>query len=151
MSLSTYNLLLLVLFIVTLYGFDDGKMNGNSSIIKCQPCNRIKCVDVQLTCKGEKTKGVCGCCEKCAKVLGENCGGVYYYLGKCSSGLYCRPLMKKRYRIRKKWPEIGRCVRLVKKSKRQSDEPFRHTRQCHPKCSPDYCRKRPRAICSAAG
>ncbi|CAD5121785.1 DgyrCDS10262 [Dimorphilus gyrociliatus] len=150
MNASAYNL---ALFIFVLLCFEVKQhvqqLYVKSSVVKCQPCNRVKCAEVNLSCKGERTKGICGCCDKCAKVIGENCGGVYYYLGKCNQGLYCKPLIKKKNRLRKKWPEKGRCVRFITKSRRQLDEPFKDTHQCHPKCSPEYCRKRPRAICSA--
>ncbi|CAD5118232.1 DgyrCDS6953 [Dimorphilus gyrociliatus] len=109
----------------------------------------MKCMERKLTCRGGKVKGICGCCDKCAKVLNENCGGVYYYLGKCDKDLVCKPLIKTRRR--KLWPGKGRCVRKVKRERKQSDEPGNDSQQCRPKCSPEFCRKRPRAICSATG
>ena len=34
-------------------------------------------------------KGVCGCCDVCNKVLGEECGGTFNTAGRCDEGLYC--------------------------------------------------------------
>ena len=36
-------------------------------------------------------KDACRCCEVCAKVKGEICGGPWNYLGKCDKGLKCLP------------------------------------------------------------
>lgn len=33
----------------------------------------------------------CRCCDVCAKVMGELCGGPWNYLGKCDKGLKCLP------------------------------------------------------------
>ena len=35
---------------------------------------------------GQLTKDQCGCCDVCAKAVGESCG---YYNGRCGDGLYC--------------------------------------------------------------
>lgn len=33
--------------------------------------------------------GMCGCCDVCAKQLGEDCGGLYGMIGTCDKGLDC--------------------------------------------------------------
>ena len=38
---------------------------------------------------GELTKGVCRCCDECAKAEGEECGGLWGWLGTCAKDLYC--------------------------------------------------------------
>lgn len=121
----------------------------NQSSLKCVPCSKMKCMERKLNCKGGIVKGICGCCDKCAKVLDENCGGIYNYLGKCDKDLFCKPLIKSNRRRPR--PAKGRCVRKINSERRLSDEPRQDFQQCRPKCSPEFCKKRPRAICSATG
>lgn len=40
---------------------------------------------------GGLVKDPCRCCDVCAKVMGELCGGPWNYLGKCDKGLKCLP------------------------------------------------------------
>ncbi|CAK9293388.1 unnamed protein product [Gordionus sp. m RMFG-2023] len=41
-------------------------------------------------CKGDMVKDACGCCDVCAKVLNETCGGPWWVGGRCSKGLICK-------------------------------------------------------------
>ena len=49
---------------------------------KCRP-------EDQLNCKGGLAFGVCGCCKECAKIIGEECGGLWGMAGICDDGLAC--------------------------------------------------------------
>lgn len=41
------------------------------------------------TCSYGLTKAPCGCCDECAKGLGEDCGGEWGFSGRCAEGLEC--------------------------------------------------------------
>lgn len=121
--------------------------------MNCPPCEKIHCTPKsasKLECRGGITTGVCGCCPVCARVEDERCGGYYNYLGKCDAGLYCEPGVKrKKHRRRvvsqRKEPE-GVCKKVPVQVK---DQPPEHRSTCRRKCTPEYCAKRPNAICSA--
>ena len=49
----------------------------------CSPLSPGECVS------GELVKGVCGCCDECAKAEGEECGGMWGLAGSCAHNLYC--------------------------------------------------------------
>jgi len=49
----------------------------------CMPVSPSECLS------GELTKGVCGCCDECAKAEGEECGGLWGLAGTCAKNLYC--------------------------------------------------------------
>ncbi|XP_012935657.1 insulin-like growth factor-binding protein 2 isoform X2 [Aplysia californica] len=122
---------------------------------KCPPCNKIHCSPrraSKLQCKGGITTGVCGCCPACAKVEGESCGGDYAYRGKCDRGLYCVPSSTTAYISRvhtlQKEP-VGVCKKMSKKQARQHQSDAAFVEFCRPKCTASFCRKHPRAICSA--
>lgn len=56
---------------------------------KCRDCSKpFKCEPVE-GCKGGIVKNRCTCCNVCAKVEGESCGGKWDFRGKCSVGLKC--------------------------------------------------------------
>ena len=60
--------------------------------LSCFPCNMLEdeCIPVdQLDCKGGLAWGVCGCCQLCAKTIGEACGGPWGLDGTCDDGLTC--------------------------------------------------------------
>lgn len=47
---------------------------------------------IMLSCSfvlGGIVKDICGCCDVCAKVLGERCGGPFYRGRTCDEGLKC--------------------------------------------------------------
>lgn len=56
--------------------------------LQCKPCAIYDCVK-QINCKGGKLRGACNCCDICAKVEGEICGGKFYRFGHCDKGLSC--------------------------------------------------------------
>jgi len=56
--------------------------------LSCTPCNEAKC-GPKPSCKGGYTKDVCGCCDVCAKVEGEHCGGYWFHFGRCDVSLKC--------------------------------------------------------------
>ena len=67
---------------------------GASLDLQCPSCEKIHCTprrSRRLKCKGGITRGICNCCPVCAKTDGESCGGAWQYLGKCDSGLHCKP------------------------------------------------------------
>ncbi|KAF8794867.1 Cysteine-rich motor neuron 1 protein like [Argiope bruennichi] len=119
--------------------------------LHCPPCEQIHCFKNKrrrLHCKGGWTLGICGCCKVCAKVEGEECGGQHKYLGKCDEGLVCEPQeprvisfihngIKTVYKVEK-----GIC-------RKGFTQPYEFQDICKPKCSPAFCMKNPRGICSA--
>ena len=50
----------------------------------CSPCPATK-----MACEGGRVSDFCGCCDVCAKVVGEECGGPYDMMGRCDEGLRC--------------------------------------------------------------
>jgi hypothetical protein len=60
--------------------------------LSCMPCGKWTCPpENKLNCTGGLTLGICGCCNVCAKVEGEKCGGLWNMLGTCDDGLTCVP------------------------------------------------------------
>jgi hypothetical protein len=58
--------------------------------LSCLSCEEVTCTPAnELKCKGGLTRGICGCCDVCAKVGGEKCGGLWNMHGTCDSGLRC--------------------------------------------------------------
>ena len=51
----------------------------------CEPCTPVE----QLECKGGTVSDMCGCCDVCAKIAGESCGGPDDLMGRCDVGLRC--------------------------------------------------------------
>ncbi|KAH3836972.1 uncharacterized protein LOC127880299 [Dreissena polymorpha] len=117
----------------------------------CPTCDKIHCVPKtasKLDCKGGVTTGVCDCCPTCARVEGERCGGVYNYLGKCDKGLYCESMdLRKKSRTQKNNNDPEGVCKLV--PVQVKDQPSEARPSCRPKCTPEFCTKHPRAICSA--
>jgi len=61
-----------------------------SDALSCHECDRDNCEKPwDLRCKGGLVKDVCGCCDVCGKVEGEECGGLFYLKGDCDEGLTC--------------------------------------------------------------
>lgn len=58
------------------------------AILQCKPCAIYNC-EKQTRCNGGKLRDACNCCDVCAKVEGEICGGKLYKLGRCDKGLSC--------------------------------------------------------------
>ena len=59
--------------------------------LSCLPCEKLSCTPVrELNCKGGVTSGTCGCCDACAKIKDEACGGLWNAHGKCDKGLICQ-------------------------------------------------------------
>ncbi|KAK3605640.1 hypothetical protein CHS0354_032591 [Potamilus streckersoni] len=117
--------------------------------LECPSCEKVHCSPrkaSKLRCKGGVTTGVCDCCPTCAKVEGEKCGGDFNYLGKCDKGLYCRTILQtdKNYLYSRKEPD-GICMKMPT----PNDQPDRGLSACRPKCTPEFCVKHQRAICSA--
>ena len=58
--------------------------------LSCVACDQWTCTsDEKLNCTGGLTLGICGCCNVCAKVEGEECGGLWNFSGTCDKGLTC--------------------------------------------------------------
>lgn len=57
--------------------------------LSCIPCDRTRPCVKPINCKGGLVKGVCGCCDVCAKTQGERCGGPWRIHGHCAKGLKC--------------------------------------------------------------
>ncbi|CAG0895021.1 unnamed protein product, partial [Cyprideis torosa] len=62
-----------------------------TSSMQCYLCVPSVCSSLFNTenCPRGIVKDVCGCCDICAKDLGETCGGPYEAFGKCGPGLRC--------------------------------------------------------------
>ena len=56
--------------------------------LSCVPCSWVRC-STPVNCKGGLVKSICGCCNVCAKVAGERCGGLWPIQEHCDSGLKC--------------------------------------------------------------
>ena len=70
---------------------------------------RVPRVNVKIltqTCKGGLTNDNCGCCQVCAKVEGEVCGGLWDEDGYCDQGLFCDTGNKPWFRMAR-----GKCQR----------------------------------------
>jgi len=52
------------------------------------PCAWVRC-STPANCKGGLVKSICGCCNVCARVEGERCGGPWQIKGRCDFGLKC--------------------------------------------------------------
>nr|P0CJ14.1 RecName: Full=Venom protein 302; Flags: Precursor [Lychas mucronatus] len=48
-------------------------------------------------CLAGTTKDVCGCCDVCAKIEGESCGGPWNIGGSCAVGLTCVKVDKRNF------------------------------------------------------
>ncbi|XP_019622837.1 PREDICTED: venom protein 302-like [Branchiostoma belcheri] len=66
------------------------KVNGLAAL-SCQTCEEVVCEEPPK-CKANANyvKDVCGCCDVCAKVKGEDCGGEWNIHGICADGLICQ-------------------------------------------------------------
>lgn len=51
-------------------------------------CREVKCTP-PTNCKAGLVPDPCNCCELCAKVEGETCGGRWNLEGTCADGLKC--------------------------------------------------------------
>ncbi|XP_019616148.1 PREDICTED: plasminogen-like [Branchiostoma belcheri] len=60
----------------------------SAAAVRCPVCVKKACPPTP-TCRGEVVKDACGCCDTCAKMEGERCGGLGDTAGTCSSGLTC--------------------------------------------------------------
>lgn len=69
---------------------------------KCpDDCSQVMCVSLSTLkefCKGGIVYGICGCCQVCAKIEGESCGGLSDSYGKCDTGLLCYPGSRPKHR-----------------------------------------------------
>ncbi|XP_064619607.1 cysteine-rich motor neuron 1 protein-like [Lineus longissimus] len=121
----------------------------NTDLI-CPRCQEERCRPSRkqrLNCRGGYTLDVCNCCPTCAKLEGDLCGGDYQMFGKCDRGMVCQPnsVDANRYGVYKN--PVGRCERVIGTSLLQADQP--KGLHCKPLCTPEYCTKNPKAICSA--
>ena len=57
--------------------------------LSCQGCPPSCPSTEELECRGGTVSDLCGCCDVCAKVVGEECGGPFNMLGTCDEGLHC--------------------------------------------------------------
>ncbi|XP_051249681.1 kazal-type serine protease inhibitor domain-containing protein 1-like [Dicentrarchus labrax] len=58
----------------------------------CRECNQHLCPSVPDNCPAGRVHDVCGCCEQCANVEGQQCDpdGAQKFYGRCGEGLVCR-------------------------------------------------------------
>ena len=78
----------------------------------CGSCSKAFCHPVPKHCKGGLTYDICGCCfDRCAKVKGEKCGGMFNLHGNCDRGLTCD---KERKSVLFRSHSIGICVAISK-------------------------------------
>ncbi|XP_067132100.1 venom protein 302-like [Centruroides vittatus] len=59
-----------------------------SYALDCPDCDKSKCSPHGVCSVGIVTD-VCGCCDVCAKNVGEECGGPWNVFGLCGSKLVC--------------------------------------------------------------
>ncbi|XP_077314506.1 cysteine-rich motor neuron 1 protein-like [Lithobates pipiens] len=55
----------------------------------CTACEKRKCPQYVTPCAGHTAIDPCGCCEHCAKMKSDPCGGPDWELGYCDRGLRC--------------------------------------------------------------
>ena len=93
-----------------------GVLVQSINALSCEPCYETRCVQ-PVNCTGGLVKGICGCCDVCAKTNGERCGGTWGMYGECAKGLNCvlRPMSKKNGLLRRDFDSTGVC-RSGKKS-----------------------------------
>ncbi|XP_066276574.1 cysteine-rich motor neuron 1 protein-like [Branchiostoma lanceolatum] len=75
-----------------------------AAALSCMACASRPCPPTP-SCPGDVVKDACGCCDKCAKMVGEKCGGPWGITGTCSSALSC-------VKGRTKYTGIGRAVSM---------------------------------------
>uniref|UniRef100_H2YAQ5 Cysteine-rich motor neuron 1 protein n=1 Tax=Ciona savignyi TaxID=51511 RepID=H2YAQ5_CIOSA len=76
-----YHLLTLALLCV-FSGFVDG--------LSCRACNPSRCeLKDPASCPGGTVRDACECCMECAKLEGEECGGIFGIKGQCDAHLSC--------------------------------------------------------------
>lgn len=76
---------------------------------ECQPCNLRTCpAKAPHGCEGGRTlaRDPCGCCDQCARVEWEPCGGANWAHGYCALGLTCASVNQTAAAA---IPEIGVC------------------------------------------
>uniref|UniRef100_A0A087XYX7 Cysteine rich transmembrane BMP regulator 1 (Chordin like) n=1 Tax=Poecilia formosa TaxID=48698 RepID=A0A087XYX7_POEFO len=105
--------------------FTAGNMFGKSSVMllsllvlvrallahECTPCNLRTCpVKVAQGCEGGRSvaRDPCGCCDHCARLEWEPCGGQDWTHGYCALGLTCASINSTGAAT---MPEIGVCKR----------------------------------------
>ena len=98
MALSTFIISMFMLMVLVIIVQASNSLKNNPFIFKCySDCSRYGCrkaKDVRDNCPGGTVYGVCGCCLRCAKLEGEECGDYKNMKGICDVGLYCH--IKKR-------------------------------------------------------
>ncbi|XP_067143785.1 venom protein 302-like [Centruroides vittatus] len=58
--------------------------------LSCRPCDKSACTPVkEADCPVGISFDSCGCCQRCARNVGEKCGGPWKVHGKCGNGLVC--------------------------------------------------------------
>jgi len=77
---STWSALLVWMVIVTSVDANCGQCTWEAKARCKEPVN----------CRGGVVPGVCYCCNRCAKVEGEICGGPRKIYGACDKGLVCK-------------------------------------------------------------
>lgn len=58
------------------------------SALSCAPCDPELCPDTK-DCRGGAVTDICNCCQVCAKMENESCGGSFGFLGECDRNLHC--------------------------------------------------------------
>ena len=63
------------------------------------PCTKMKIL--RTRCRGGTVYDICGCCQRCAKLEREACGGYRDAVGTCDVGLHCHVKKKRRFGLGK--------------------------------------------------
>ena len=103
MALSTTIISMLMLLVSVIVVQASNSLKNNPFIFKCySDCSRYGCrkaKDVRDNCPGGTVYGVCGCCLRCAKLEGEECGDYKNMKGICDVGLYCHVKKRSLYKF----------------------------------------------------
>ncbi|XP_064609487.1 insulin-like growth factor-binding protein 2 [Liolophura sinensis] len=152
MSLCCHRLALQLVFTLVVVVWLPNLLASSASELQCPSCEKIHCSPrraSKLECRGGITTGICNCCPVCAKLEHERCGGDWNYLGKCDRGLVCEPENRAPIQLAEDlYTGAHRPTGICQKGPTQvGDEGL--PSYCYPKCTPKFCKKKPKAICSA--
>lgn len=103
MALNTFIISMFMLMVLVIIVQASNSLKNNPFIFKCySDCSRYGCrkaKDVRDNCPGGTVYGVCGCCLRCAKLEGEECGDYKNMKGICDVGLYCHVKKRNLYKF----------------------------------------------------
>lgn len=117
--------------------------------LTCSKCDEQKCKK-PVCKKGGIVKDVCGCCDVCAKLVDQPCGGPWDLAGRCDKGLSC--VVRKHGVIVKPFMRLGKCEPAACKSvscpsQYHSCEVVNNQTVCQ---CPRHCKKNGQKVCGIA-